>query len=400
MAADSNSFVIIREVTGQRRSVTLRGGGLPFQGAPWGGTQRVKTTWYPGNAQQASQTVLGPTEKDSSWEGKWRTTTLIRKPCTYSDENGQDFSITSAFTLMEVLEGIFRSGATLSVEWNETKQARNLQRKIVREGMAAEWEFKPDRADDIGWNVQWAWSGRGIQQQKVVAFRTENVNAALRESILAANELLQLTTTNSLISKKTTVYKSADQFSLGQLENLANAPQELVRDILREVQQEVYKMKQIGDLVLKVRAIPSQIAGMILDTATNTVAISNQFIDEISRKPPETLAAKTKLSNLTSALSYYGSGMTQAQYLRRNAQKTRAEAQNQSKSSSTILTVYVVKGATETLAALSLKFYKTTEYGASIAKANGLPLNQLSVERGAVLIIPTVAVVKGFTNNG
>jgi len=392
------SYVLITEITGLHRSVRLVGAGLPFQGASWGVQLRNKTTWYPGNAQQATQHILGPVEADSDWEGFWRTTQLIRTPAQFTDENGETTRVTSAFSLMQVMEDVVRRGATLSVEWGD--DLRGLNRRIVREGIADEIDFKVDRADDISWSITWKWSGRGVQQQKVAAFRTEDLVSKIRDSILQGQEIAQLEALDTIISKRRVVRNSASKFSLGQLENLAKAPLELTRSFTRKIQQIVGRFKKLGEIINQVRSLPTQLANQGIDQAANAVSVCNNFIDTMSRKPPEALTARTRLSNLTRALTFYGGAMTTSKLLRRSAQGLHTQLEGAQKQASTILAVHVCRARypnrSETLASISITYYGVPDYAAGIAKANHLPLNQISVFPGDILTIPTLSVIKGF----
>jgi hypothetical protein len=392
------SYVLITEITGLRRSVRLVGAGLPFQGASWGVQLRNKTTWYPGNAQQATQHILGPVEADSDWEGFWRTTQLIRTPAQFTDENHETTRITSAFSLMQVMEDVCRRGATLSVEWGDN--LRDLNRRLVREGIADEINFRVDRADDISWTITWKWSGRGVQQQKVAAFRTEDGVAKIRDAILRGQEILQLEALDTIVSKRRDVRNSASQFSLGQLENLAKAPLEITRSFTRKIQQIVGRFKKLGEIINQVRSLPTQLANQGLDQAANAVSVCNNFIDTMSRKPPEALTARARLSNLTRSLTFYGDAMTTSKLLRRSAQGLRTQLEGSQKQASTILAVHVCRARypnrSETLASISITYYGVPDYAAGIAKANGLPLNQVSVSPGDILTIPTLSVIKGF----
>ncbi len=137
MASTEQSSLTIKELTGLKRVVTLRGPSLPFQGATWGAIQRVVTTWYPGNAVEATQSVMGPALKPSSWTGVWRTTMMLRTPTLYSVNGGSDQTIVQAFTLANILEDIFQLGQRLRVEWttrmenHETFLHVNIDLRVV-----------------------------------------------------------------------------------------------------------------------------------------------------------------------------------------------------------------------------------------------------------------------------
>jgi len=403
MSTATPSTITVAELTGAKRTITLTGGGLPTQGAAWGGTQRVITTWYPGNGTEATQHVLGPTEKPTEWNGIWRTNVLYRTPAVFADTDGQVTSIVDAFTLKEVVESMFRGGALLSVIWGTVvKHGENVAaetKTIVREGRATDWEFTYDRPDDITWRVSFDWSSRGRRQQKVVAFRTDSTDAYMRALQIASNDVVTKHDRNEMISKNRKIIKSANTFSLGQLENLTQAPSQFYSSFTRKAQQIADRVKQLGIIVNKVRAIPEQLKNQTLDQANNAVSISNNFIDTVSRAPPETLVRKQKVSQLTRAVTFYQGGHTTAVSLRRAALALRTQVDS-TRQQNTILAVHVARQR-ESLFDVSRKFYDGSGgNAAAIAHSNRLPLNTTFVEPGAVLIIPTTDAIKTFNLSG
>jgi len=367
---DLISALTIRELTGLKRQLVLRGGGLPFKGAPWPIQQRVVTTWYPGNSAQATQHVLGPVDKPSTWQGFWKTTQLVDTPAEFSDASGAVLRIVVAFELVRVFEDIIRGGQALSVEWSDN--TREQGRKIVREGVGSDFEPKYHRADDIEWQITWDWSGRGVQQEHVT-FRNTSVLEGVTSTIVTGEQFAQL----------------PQRFSLDNLFQFVDSVLFFTNGIARKMQQVVSRLKDVGDLILAVRSIPFQIAGQADDLATNTIAVANQFVDEISRKAPEQLSKSQKASQLTAVLSFYSTGIRESQLTARSARALRERLAQANKVQSDILAVHVVR-QTESLVTLSLRYYGTPDQASSIAKANRLPLNQTTVDAGTILIIPRI----------
>lgn len=110
--AGTSEILIQEELTARHREIVLRGAGLPLKGANFPATQRVVTTWYPGNSAQATQHVLGPIEKQSQWSGEWNTTRLLQQACLFRDA-GVETQIVIADDLRSLLEDLFRGGALL-----------------------------------------------------------------------------------------------------------------------------------------------------------------------------------------------------------------------------------------------------------------------------------------------
>lgn len=383
------SVVIIRELSGRKRTVELRGPALPFQGANWGGEQRVRTTWYAGNATEATQQVLGPIEKQTSWDGMWRTTQMVKTPSTVN-ENGREVAILQANVIRDVLESIFRRGSALRVTWS------NKDRSIQREGRCIEWDFAYDRSDDIAWDMTWDWSGRGVRQQRAVSTRKNPVNQDLQSMALTALDVTVIKQNEGLASSRRDVRLSADRFTLGQLENLVNAPLETTRSFARKAQQIADRAQQLGEIINTVRSLPFQVANQALDQANNAVSIANNFVDEISRRPPEQNSTKTKVSNLTRTASFFGQADNRARLMSRSATRVRRRVESSAKSESTILATHITRRG-ETLQSISRRYYGTTDEAPTIARANNLPLNQTSLPERTLLIIPTIEQGKNFT---
>jgi hypothetical protein len=396
------STITIKELAGPGRRIVLRGPSLPFQGAGWGGEGRLVTTWYPGNAAEATQHVLGPVEVPSSWVGVWRTTQLFRTSALY-DEGGGEQQVQRAFVLGQLLEEIFRQQQRLRVEWTNKNDGDTTARRIVREGRAASWDFDYDRSDDINWSIVFDWVSRGTKQQKVVASRQEDVQAALSSSIVAASAAAAIAADLQGFFSDPDIPGSASSFSLGDLENIVDAPLELARSFGRAAQQISDRFKQIGDLVQKVRTLPTQLANQALDVANNAVSIANNFIDQMSSRPAETNALDIKVSDLTRSSEAFVDMINDAESMADAADELRRKVKQSTSVETGILAVHTARGiqifpttvagiattiAGETLADISRRFYGTVDNAPQIALTNSLPAHQQFIEIGGIVIIP------------
>ena len=403
MAAYDSEIVIV-ELTGRKRSVVLRGGGLPFQGAQYGGAQRLVTTFYPGNVE-ATQSVLGPIETPSSWQGMWRTTMLSRTPAKVDiNGDGNIVDVSRADVLRDCLEQIFREGQLLRVTWHN-KIGDRPESVITRHGRAADWKFPHDRADDIGWDITFDWVSRGVAQQKVARLRGESSQPDL-EALGLVTEQLARDFTDMHYAYDVKAPKAA-QFTLDSLMNLVNAPLDVVKGFAQTCTLISNRIGKIGDLINAVRNLPTQLLGQLLSIANTAVSTANNFVDKMSQKSPEAMVTSNRASQLAMAVSYYGDAMTQADLMRSKGLALRALVENAAEAQSTILAVYIAKGIIEQggkngelLSAISMRFYNSADLTASIAKANRLPLNQQFILRGTVLIIPTLSATRDFTASG
>lgn len=400
----ASSVLVVEELTGQKRKVWLMGPALPLQGAEWATRQKLSTTWYQGNALEATQQVLGPEEMPSDWTGKWNTTRMVSAPSIYYPTTGAPQRITRASTMRDILDDLFLSAALLSVTW-----AADEGRKIVRLGRAAEWHFPHTRMDDIEWSITWAWTGRGGRVQRVATFRKDSQNVVSQKIQQELAQLVAEVTEASLLQSKKGLALSADTFSLGDLEALANAPFELMKQVSQFATQVANRIQRIGALVDKIGSLPDSLARQVRDIATNMAAVLNTFCAQASRTPPDTLTTAGSTGRVSQGLKaamYAGAVQGQAE---RAAAAATALARAARASESTLkggaagdraqtadmLGVHLTKQG-ETFSTISLAWYKNPDEGGALAKANGFPQYQVAPPPGFPLVIPNRAALAGL----
>jgi len=378
-------------MAGQKRKVRLRGGCLPFQGAGWGGTLRTTTTWYPGNAVEATTQVLGPTEKNSTFTGFWRTTQMLRVPAVLEPDNAE---LTQADDLKLVLDDIYRSGQRLRVSWVNNGFAIE-----VREGRCVDWDFAYDRRQDIGWTAVFEWVSRGGIQAKVASRTSSGADAALKYLEIQAGKALAAVEANDPNLRGRNVDTSSfNDFDLDSIDRMLDGPKDLMQDFSRAALNVTSRVNQIGGLIAKTRALPASLANQALDVANNAVAVCNQFLDTMSRRPAEANTLSTKVSQIVDATSTTTDALNAADGVRRAAEELRQQTMKEARKNSQILAVHVVR-KTELLTDISAFYYGTAEQASSIARMNNLPLSQTEVERGAILIVPTLDAIHAYNES-
>lgn len=401
---------MIEELGGAKRKVELRGPALPFQGTAWETQQRITSTWNPGNSIEATQHVLGPVEIPSQFEGEWNTTRMITTPSFYYDGAGSSGTqIIRASTLRDVLDAIFYVGARLRVTWVTSELGEGNfkapERRVQRIGRVSTYKFDHDRADDIRWSAMFEWSSRGNQAQRVVSFRSENMQADIRAVLLALDELA-VAVDSKIVSSNRKTKNSADTFTLGDLEAFADGPSKLLRDFARFGNSVTDRMNRLGNLLQKVRGTPAELLGQVVDVATNAVAVSNQFVDAMSRPAPETLSTQNKISNMLQATNYYDGATTQAEAVtdstmkiavafsnKRNANAASSERQGDNAGAGDVKAVHISR-SDETFTSISVTYFDTPDHAEAIAVNNGFAAYQIDVERGTVLIIPNLSAIE------
>lgn len=401
------SSLTIEELTGQKRRLVLKGGGLPLKGASFAASTIVATTWNNGNAE-GTQQVLTSQEDPSDWEGVWRTTQLIGTPSEYEGPEGHA-KVGLASELERLVDSIRLSGQLLRVTW-----ATDVQRtqpggapgqlhtlKKVRLGRITKFDAKYATIDDMQWSATFEWVSRGEVAPKSVDFRGDDLIASVRDAILKQDSVAKAVALSELRALKSNGFRNksfANQFTLGQLEQVEKGLVASVDSFADAANAVSRRLKGIGDVILTGRAVPVDVASHALDVANNAVAIVTQFVDQVSQKSPEQQILGSKVSTLTRTASYASGVQTQAQLMQaanvRLAQQARlrrsslgSQSQplvNRPKGGDVLTTHFVRDG--ETMVSIADK------YGVDVVelcKANALPQQTIKPPRRLPLIIPT-----------
>lgn len=403
MMAGVLSSLIIEELTGKKRSLELRGPGLPHRGANWPSKLQVSTNWYPGN-EEATQQVLGPREGQSHWEGSWRRTQLARSPCI-AQVSGQSFRLVNPHELWDVFEALMRGGSRLQAAWmTVTPDGDPVTR--IRQGRMVEFEPKVDRVTDVMWSATWDWASRGTSTQKVAATRAGGAAAAQDALASQLTDFSDSLAASPLVTTTPGLPKLPSSFTLGQLEALANGPLALVNSFNRKLLQITNDLNRVGQLAATLKGEPFAIADAVVSAAHNVVSTANQFGDEISGEPPEMQTQKQDVASLVRAATTFGAAVDSQRRLSRSAQQV--ADQNTLVNSSgaggpgastrhtsalapgNLLAVHVCR-AGDTPQRLSLRYYKTPDLAVEILRANAMPWNTIELPVGRTVIVPVLS---------
>lgn len=385
-------------------------------GAEWGSQLVMKTTWYPGNAAEATQQILVPVEVPSQWEGVWRRTTLSRAPARYTDETGEETEIVDPHILREVFEDIHRAGARLRVTWAVTgkmlignpkdKRGTNQDVRIVREGRISSFSTPIERHTDIRWRGVFEWMSRGGTSDRVVRSNQDRDPGAAANA-LQASVLAAIAAQDVVIKKaRPDVRLSATAFTLGKLESLADLPRKAVERYTRNLQRVVNDVKRVGDIGRKFATAPVTVQNSLLDFSRNTMAVANQFVTEIDQTPPELLSQKYKLQDMMRSAKYFGNMVVAAQNnssaardLAERLRKSQAAMPNTGSmtvrdSASTrageIIGIYVTKDG-DTPQRVAQRYYGNPDRSIDILRANRMPWHTPTFRAGTKLVIPAIA---------
>lgn len=267
---------IVRQMSLPKRVIVLQGRSLPYQGATWGGTQRLDVNYFPGNPVAQTQ-VIGPTWKPTTITGMWKDIFLlddrnrgilsnfpslmpgaIAASAARGFSGGRTFasigsipsqnadlarSLRDAFTLMR------KEGGLVQVEWGS----------LVRFGFISDDSFTHDREQDISYEIEFTWMGDTPAQPKftlpipdslsllkiLLALLDKLINVLLT-AVFAANKWLTRITQfiakiGSFVSDLIEVLKKFAGFAFAPLSVIGNIRSALTsirlanRDLLREL---------------------------------------------------------------------------------------------------------------------------------------------------------------------
>jgi hypothetical protein len=399
----ATSNLTIEELSGKKRKLELRGSGLPLRPAGYGGETTLPTQFYPGN-RRASQQVLATKVAPSDWQGSWRTVTLLRNPCTWTDEDGPH-NVGYAHDLWTIFEKIRDGGQLLRVTWSNesapsTKGAVPQRKlKVVRDGRLGTFEARPDNLDDIAWSATFVWIGKGDSEPA----KLQDVSFDLIAKIQAA-----IASQDGVTAANNTALKaSPTRLTLGALEQFAKGPFEMFDSFARAADSVTSRMHDLGSLVLTIRDIPVSLVGRALDVANYAVSTANNFLDDISRTPLEETQTRSRVSMLTRSAAYYSKAQDSANWMvsvnadlakaanRRRSAGVQSAASGNRMETGDLITVYLPR-AGDTLGKIAMKFYQTDTVAGALAKANGLAAYSISPPVGKPLVIPTRAILDGL----
>lgn len=408
-APSYDSALIIEELSGDgttRRELRLLGPALPHMGAEWAFENGLATSWNPGNPE-ATQQVLGPRELPSSWQGTWRLPQMTRLPSRHRDVDGSESDLTSPQLLRDLFEDFGRKGRRLRVSWVVSGEGiPGVPGVLTRVGRIANAHFPHDRTTDIAWSAEFAWLGRGNPRQLVVASRGDNIPsamAALEASMTATYNLIVL---NKIVASNARVPRSATQFTLGQLEVIAGAPQKISETLARSLSKVTLQAQQAGQIAKKVRSQPSAVENSALSVARGALQAANQFDEEMGRAPAETLSARATASDVMRAADHFAHVvdaallvLVRAHAVSRQIRTTNPGSQKdqlppgQRARAGDLLARHVVRDG-ETPQSIAVRYYGNADCDLEILRANRLPDHQVALRRGSILVIPVLKAAR------
>lgn len=230
--------------------LSLAGWSLPFRPIKYGQSMREKTTFYPGNPE-GTQQVIGKTFKPMQVGGVW---------------NDVNLGAGAARALVAVFEAILDSGSSLEVSWGEGvapgENAATTGQAFVRVGILSDFDFDPERPQDISWSATFTWRGRGLSfTPPLDAATIQNPREGFQEAV------------GALVQGGAATRASFDQ--LGNL--VPQSVQDAVNRALTDVSTATDQIQSVTSLVTTTANYPASAARALLGACGLAIDAATQF---------------------------------------------------------------------------------------------------------------------------
>lgn len=414
------SYILIEELNGQGeptgRKLTLQGATMPFVGASWTTEQTIVTDWYPGNATDATQQVLGAKELPSTWTGEWRRRLMGREPATFVDVDTSVSTIVSPHVLFETIRTFFvLSGSALRVSWitagptwagnpildregNPALAGQDVSYALVRVGRLKTITPSFNTISEIAWSMSFEWSGTGDRTNRTPTVR-EQVNLVAASTQFKNN----LDAVAKQISKQT-IKKSFLAKTIGSLNQLASAPTKLVDGYTSELSTAAFEFEKVTSVAERFAILPQSVAGSVQNLARSVGRNSRTLKRKLERIPVELMVNYVFVVDMMNAQGSFGEyediaqGQSDKAYeLDKAVLEQKFAASNTGQipnddsrgSGKGILAIHICKEG-DTPNSLAIKYYQDADRGDEICKANRLPWQLPKFTKGQILLIPAV----------
>lgn len=268
--------LIIQEVTGLSRQITLRGRSLPFRGVEFPSELRVNTKYFPGNPIGQAQ-VLGATWEDTLITGRWADHLIgddfsspklhnfppLSFGASIGSVGGSSFqsagtvpegSVKKIRVLIDAFYMLQRGGSLLKVSWGQ----------IARYGFIKRFAPSFKRVDEADWEIEFTWIGDTDAPQKFATTSPDPLGLlqqamrALQEFLNKMNEALLFAYGNVLrvtqLIRKVGFLITSFIDTVNGFANLLFVPAQ----IFGTVMQQIASIKTaIQDLVATLRSVPA-----------------------------------------------------------------------------------------------------------------------------------------------
>lgn len=358
MADTSNSDVpalVIAEQTGDQRTVTLTGRGLPYRPIAFGTSHRAEFTPYPGNPVRTVQ-GLGPQEDDSTWNGVWKDRFIGLYPYpVYYSQNGQLTYVQTVVDLIELFNDIVRKGQEVVVQWGPEVR-RGLLTNVTRQWMTIH---------DVMWSFKFEWSSQNDPEvPAVLAKDTDFANAqgSLTTKVQALTDLIDdaISVAPNRLASMTAFVTQVGAF-VGEFQATTSNALDTIMPIMDQMRRLAGIMASIGD------------------TCDDAIAFANEF-PSVEQVVPTIPASEGPTLAVESFLRQWTTTCRDTKFLAFQTQASILRSVNPN-----ILVAFTARADTD-LRDISTQFYQTPDEWKSLMVFNDLPSSKLIV--GDTVFVP------------
>jgi len=260
---------IIKELTGEKRTLQLAGRALPYGPIVFSGTMGLESTWYPGSPIATTQ-VFGAREDESTFKGMWKDVFVKESSsdgnqiqftaiATISDARGNSNQASDVMQLATFVDDVRRKGQLIKVSWDE----------IVRVGFLQKFTQSWHRRQDLEWEMTFSWISQGDQPSPAVFSGQQDLG-----NIKASWDQISVEMSDAIANNPFDVLNA---FS-GPLDALGQA----ISDFADEVTDTIATVVQAVNT-------PSAIAGRLTAIYSNVADSADQIKTLITSVPPPDL---------------------------------------------------------------------------------------------------------------
>lgn len=340
------SELVVEELGGRKRLITLAGRAVPYQGVSWSVEQRHNTTWYPG-VTVATQQALGPVEEPTEFRGMWKDA-FIPGSVSVQTSGGLDFPA-FARDVVRLFHDVCRSGTQVRVQWEEE----------VRTGLLTRFDADYDRIQDVRWVLEFTWNSRDGEVRSVAA--TEPVSGPdVRESSNFLDDIA------SLVPVET-------------LEDYAARANAFIQDSRERVGAVLDGLRRAAEL----SELPATLVGNAETAAEALRSEAQETLAAFAEVPVNNATTITAVADILSVERWRRETAFGIALLRTATQRSSRELERRRKPEATKV-VTVPEGST--LYDVSREFYQTPDFATFLAEFNGL--SGALVPAGTEVVVP------------
>lgn len=306
---------VIRELTGEKRTVTLRGRGLPFRPFTLSGSMRHEITWYPGSPEGVLQ-VMGATLEPTTVNGRWSDRFIslesdedevleaintqniagqaVRDP---TDDDRAPISISTPGVgsleaavnnvreVVDIIDSIRRHGQIIEVVWGNQ----------LRRGIMSKFTEKWQTNQDLEWEMSFVWTSQDVEELDNIEVETRN-KYDLNQALDRADDSLSIITAKPFTAPPSELSRfGAIKAATKDVLDAAEEPFKNIARLITDVQSGILDVEdtaiQISRSVVGAVTSAKRIAGawtfleqrandlaLLLDTVEDAIAL-NEFED-------------------------------------------------------------------------------------------------------------------------